>query len=372
MDVYVQPSTFVKERQSHAQIASLLQSLRPTTHASNNQCHVMATPRRSEACAEERARATEANARLDEVLQADEHKENRAASTIEAGAVAATLAAVLTELHRVKDEQRGHEMRMRQMEDELCQMEDDLLQMEDDLCQTQDELCQMKDGLRHTTAHGQATEARLRQTESIMFTEMADARLYAVARHAERLLCREITAWLTRFRTNPTECAAAVRDTLLSAFRDARNIQRDINQAICGLEHLTTCGIHHVLADEDTDKGVPSAHIIRLLNLVASKHESYVYVKKLALATMFPDGTVANGDWHLTMKAWAHFGGFRGVQQHPTPRFRPDLPTLRRCVQSVSFDRFVIHEGRRLSAGGEPVRNVFVHILNLMEAEDVE
>ena len=190
----MQPSTFVKERQSHAQIASLLQSLRPTTHVSNNQCHVMVTPRRacaSTACAEERARATEANARLDEVLQADEHKENRAASTIEAGAVAATLAAVLTELHRVKDEQRGHEMRMRQMEDELCQMEDDLLQMEDDLCQTQDELCQMKDGLRHTTAHGQATEARLRQTESIMFTEMADARLYAVARHAALTVPRD-------------------------------------------------------------------------------------------------------------------------------------------------------------------------------------
>ena len=184
MDVYVQPSTFVKERQSHAQIASLLQSLRPTTHVSNNQCHVMVTPRRacaSTACAEERARATEANARLDEVLQADEHKENRAASTIEAGDVAATLASVLTELHRVKDELRGtterHEMRMRQMEDDLLQMEDDL--------------CQMKDGLRHTTAHGQATEARLRQTESIMFTEMADARLYAVARHAALTVPRD-------------------------------------------------------------------------------------------------------------------------------------------------------------------------------------
>ena len=179
----MQPSTggVVKERQSRAQIASLLQSLRPTTHASNNQCHVMATPRRSEACAEERARATEANARLDEVLQADEHKENRAASTIEAGDVAATLASVLTELHRVKDELRGtterHEMRMRQMEDDLLQMEDDL--------------CQMKDGLRHTTAHGQATEARLRHAESVMFTEMADARLYAVARHAALTVPRD-------------------------------------------------------------------------------------------------------------------------------------------------------------------------------------
>ena len=66
------------------------------------------------------------------------------------------------------------------------------------------------------------------------------------------------------------------------------------------------------------------------------------------------------------MKAWAHFGGFRGAHQHPSVPFQPDLAALWQCVTQAKFDRRVTHQGETLSAGGDEVRHVFLRILDLI------
>ena len=77
-------------------------------------------------------------------------------------------------------------------------------------------------------------------------------------------------------------------------------------------------------------------------------------------------GQSTTGIGNKTMKAWAHFGGFRGAHLHPSVPFQPDLAALRRCVTHVSFERSVTHQGETLSAGGDEVRHVFLRILDLI------
>ena len=194
---------------------------------------------------------------------------------------------------------------------------------------------------------------------------MADAWLYAVARHAERMMCEAITTWLARYSRGPKACKRAARATWEAAFGNQRRLECDLAGAISGLDDLVRRHVQRVVADEE-DAGAEATGRIRLLKLIAEAKPCDALVKKPALATLFPDGSVDNGNWYRTMKAWAHFGGFRGAHQHPSVPFQPDLAALRRCVTHVSFERSVTHQGETLSAGGDEVRHVFLRILDLI------
>ena len=193
---------------------------------------------------------------------------------------------------------------------------------------------------------------------------MADAWLYAVARHAERMMCEAITTWLARYSRGPKACKRAARATWEAAFGNQRRLECDLAGAISGLDDLVRRHVQRVVADEDA--GAEATGCIRLLKLMGKANPCYALVKKLALATLFPDGSVDNRNWYKTMKAWAYFGGFRGAHQHPSVPFQPDLAALRRCVTHVSFERSVTHQGETLSAGGDEVRHVFLRILDLI------
>ena len=124
---------------------------------------------------------------------------------------------------------------------------------------------------------------------------MADAWLYAVARHAERMMCEAITTWLARYSRGPKACKRAARATLEAAFGNQRRLERDLAGAISGLDDLVRRHVQRVVADEDA--GAEATGCIRLLKLMGKANPCYALVKKLALATLFPDGSVDNRNW---------------------------------------------------------------------------
>ena len=124
---------------------------------------------------------------------------------------------------------------------------------------------------------------------------MADAWLYAVARHAERMMCEAITTWLARYSRGPKACKRAARATWEAAFGNQRRLERDLAGAISGLDDLVRRHVQRVVADEDA--GAEATGCIRLLKLMGKANPCYALVKKLALATLFPDGSVDNRNW---------------------------------------------------------------------------
>lgn len=125
---------------------------------------------------------------------------------------------------------------------------------------------------------------------------MADAWLYAVARHAERMMCEAITTWLARYSRGPKACKRAARATLEAAFGNQRRLERDLAGAISGLDDLVRRHVQRVVADEE-DAGAEATGRIRLLKLIAEAKPCDALVKKPALATLFPDGSVDNRNW---------------------------------------------------------------------------
>ena len=124
---------------------------------------------------------------------------------------------------------------------------------------------------------------------------------------------------------DPGRCQVDARAAWKTAFGDQPRWQHDVTTAIEGLAGLLADSARGGPLVVDEDAAHRTSSCLRLSALIADADRRNVFVKKLALATMFPDGSVDKEYWHKTMSAWACFGGFRGAQQHPAKPFLPDL-----------------------------------------------
>ena len=204
------------------------------------------------------------------------------------------------------------------------------------------------------TAELAEQRAKLEATTQDLYNEMADARLYALARYGEVQLALVVGKWIARCKKNAGQCKQLAQATLAAAFTDTSALE----SAMCGLQRLVRQGITKIVADEDRGGRPMGSHELRLLRLCRKSSAHYVQVKQLALAEMFPDGAVNTRNWHDAMAAWCHFGGFRGRMQYPTP-FEPDIAKLRACISSARFDREVdTQDGHTVTAGGRHARDV--------------
>ena len=218
------------------------------------------------------------------------------------------------------------------------------------------------------TAELAELKAQLEATTQDMYNEMADARLYALARYGEAQLALVVGKWIAWCKQDASQCRQHAQATLAAAFTDTSAL----DSAMRGLQRLVAQGITKIVADEDRGGRPRRRHELRLLRLCRNTSADYVQVKQLALAEMFPDGAVNARNWHQAMAAWSHFGGFRGRMQHPTP-FEPDIAKLRACISFARFDREVeTQEGRTVSAGGSPARAVMRCCVSLIPEAKIE
>ena len=216
------------------------------------------------------------------------------------------------------------------------------------------------------TAELAELKAQLEATTQDMYNEMADARLYALARYGEAQLALVVGKWIARCKQDASQCRQHAQATLAAAFTDTSAL----DSAMRGLQRLVDEGITKIVADGG--RRPRRRHELRLLRLCRNTSADYVQVKQLALAEMFPDGAVNARNWHQAMAAWSHFGGFRGRMQHPTP-FEPDIAKLRACISFARFDREVeTQEGRTVSAGGSPARAVMRCCVSLIPEAKIE